>query len=96
MIIQLNHLEKEKEKEKQKNSNLKQNGKKPSIDLKEKTRKNIKTLDVKLNLKNKKVNEINRNISKKKTKNYLIKKKKNCQDQENRLTRLIYQIQMGI
>ena len=76
MIIQLNHLEKEKEKEKQKNNNLKQNGKKPSIDLKEKTRKNIKTLDVKLNLKNKKVNEINRSISKKKTKNYLIKKKK--------------------
>ena len=73
MIAQLSLFEKEKEEHK--NNNLTQIDKKANINLKDKTRKNIKTIDVKLKFKNKKVNESFRSNSKLKTKKSLVKKK---------------------
>ena len=70
MIVQLSHLEKEK-----KNNNISNKDSKKT-NIKEKTRKNIRDIDIKLNIKNKKVNENNKSISPKKTKKYLLKKKK--------------------
>ena len=89
MIAQLSLFEKEKEEHK--NNNLTQIDKKANINLKDKTRKNIKTIDVKLKFKNKKVNESFRSNSKLKTKKSLVKKKKfpklrktlNCINQSN-------------
>jgi predicted RND superfamily exporter protein len=93
IIVQLSHLEKEKEKEKQININLKR---KTNINTKEKIRKNIKNIEVKLDLKNKMVNESKKSTSKTITKKYLIKKKKNWQNQEKPLILLIYLIHLEI